>query len=344
MTVVNRSEPPTAGVLGRRLALVGLGLLLWAAWSALLRLFVYAETAWDSTTAAVQHPIAGVLNFLALVLWLASWAAVARQATTAAFVCTAPYRHVRNPMAWAALLQGLGLAWCYAAPLTAVATMLLVPTADVLLRRWREGVLERRFGHLFVLYRRRVRTWRPRWSGYDPAHEEREPPLAAERTTPPGRAVVLYDGHCKFCTAGSERLLRLARPGAVERVDFQQPGALDRFPGVSHDACMVQMYLIEPDGRVFGGFEAAVRAVTTRPLLGWPARLYYLPGVRLLCDLFYRLLAAYRYRLLGKAVAAGECDGGSCALHFKPASGGRKPPECARLEASPRGTDVPRSP
>ena len=42
--------------------------------------------------------------------------------------------------------------------------------------------------------------------------------------------------------------------------------------------------------------------------------------VRLLCDLFYRLLAAYRYRLLGKAVAAGECDGGTCALHFRPAA------------------------
>jgi predicted DCC family thiol-disulfide oxidoreductase YuxK len=187
----------------------------------------------------------------------------------------------------------------------------------VLLRRRLERRAEERFGAAFVLYRRRVQAWRPRLSGYDPAHEDREPPLATERTTPPERAVVLYDGHCKFCTAGSERLLRLARPGAVERLDFQQPGVLERFPGVTHDACMVRMYLIAPNGRVYGGFEAAVRAVTTRPLLGWLALVYYLPGVRLLCDLFYRLLAAYRYRLLGKAVAAGECDGGSCALHFR---------------------------
>ena len=137
----------------------------------------------------------------------------------------------------------------------------------------------------------------------------------ASHTTPPGTHVVLYDGHCKFCTAGSERLLRLARPGALEGVDFQRPGALERFPGVGHEACMVQMYLIEPDGRVYGGFEAAVRAVATRPAWGWLALAYYLPGVRLLCDLLYRLVATYRYRLLGKAVE--ECDGGSCAMHYR---------------------------
>ncbi|HZT79887.1 MAG TPA: DCC1-like thiol-disulfide oxidoreductase family protein, partial [Gemmataceae bacterium] len=97
-------------------------------------------------------------------------------------------------------------------------------------------------------------------------------------TTPPGRHVLFYDGHCKFCIAGSERLARLARRGAVERVDFQRPGALDPFPGLTHEMCMRQMYLVTPDGRVFGGFEAAVRAVATRRVIGWLAYLYYLPG------------------------------------------------------------------
>ena len=76
------------------------------------------------------------------------------------------------------------------------------------------------------------------------------------------------------------------------------------------------MYLVTPAGRVYGGFEAAVQAVATRPLLGWLAYGYYLPGVRLLCDLVYALIAANRYRILGKTVAAGECEGGTCALHF----------------------------
>ena len=111
-------------------------------------------------------------------------------------------------------------------------------------------------------------------------------------------------------------LLAFARPGAVEAVSFQEPGALDRFPGVTRDACMRQMILVAPDGRVYGGFEAAVRAVATRPAVGRLAYLYYLPGLRLVCDLVYALIAANRYRIRGKTPAAGDCAGGTCELHF----------------------------
>jgi predicted DCC family thiol-disulfide oxidoreductase YuxK len=135
-------------------------------------------------------------------------------------------------------------------------------------------------------------------------------------TTPPGRYIVLYDGLCKFCDAGSRRLLKMARPGAVERVDFQQSGALDPFPGLTHDACMKQMYLVAPNGRLYAGFEAAVQAVATRRGIGWIAHLYYVPGIRQLCEIFYRWIAARRYRLFGKKVAAGECDDSTCAVHF----------------------------
>jgi predicted DCC family thiol-disulfide oxidoreductase YuxK len=127
--------------------------------------------------------------------------------------------------------------------------------------------------------------------------------------------VVLYDGHCKFCTAQSKNLAALARQGAVRLVDFQQPGVLAQFPGVSYEACMQAMHLITPGGRVYRGFEAAVQAVATRPVVGWLAHGYYLPGIRQVCDWVYTLVAAHRYRLMGKAVAAGECDGGTCSLH-----------------------------
>ncbi len=136
-------------------------------------------------------------------------------------------------------------------------------------------------------------------------------------TTPPGRDVVLYDGLCKFCLAGMRRLLALARPGAVEPVNFQEPGALDRFPGITHDACMRQMYLVTPQGRVYGGFEAAVRAMATRPLLGKLAFLYYVPGIRHLFDSLYALIARHRYKIMGKLVTAGECTEGTCVLHAR---------------------------
>jgi protein-S-isoprenylcysteine O-methyltransferase Ste14/predicted DCC family thiol-disulfide oxidoreductase YuxK len=231
-------------------------------------------------------------------------------------VVAGPYRHVRNPMAIAGLVQGAGVGVFLGSPLVLAYTLAGMLLWHALVRPWQENDLEQRFGESYRRYRRRVRCWRPRWRGYDPAREAEEPPVAPERTTPPGVYALLYDGRCRFCTKGSRDLLRLARPGAVEARDFQQPGVLDPFPGLSHAACMRAMHLVCPDGRVFAGFEAAVRAVATRPVVGWVAYLYYLPGLRLALDLLYGLAARYRYRLMGKAVAAGACAEGTCSLHF----------------------------
>lgn len=142
-----------------------------------------------------------------------------------------------------------------------------------------------------------------------------EPGQPVARTRAPDRHVVLFDGQCRFCRAQSQNLLRLARPGAVEVRDFQQPGVLDAFPGITHAACMAAMHLVAPDGRVYRGFEAAVRAVATRPLVGRAAYLYYLPGLRWLCDRLYAVIAANRYRLWGRVE---ECTEGTCALHLRP--------------------------
>jgi protein-S-isoprenylcysteine O-methyltransferase Ste14/predicted DCC family thiol-disulfide oxidoreductase YuxK len=229
-------------------------------------------------------------------------------------VIAGPYRHVRNPMAVAILAQALGVALVLGSPLVLLYALALAAFDEFLYRPAEEADLERRFGDAYRTYRLRVRCWRPRLRGYDPAREAEEPPVAAERTTPPGRYVVLFDGYCRLCTAGAKQLAALGGPGALHPVSFQDPGVLDTFPGLSHAACMRQMYLVAPDGRVYGGFEAAVRAVATRPLVGWLAYGYYLPGVRLLLDGVYALVAANRYRILGKAAA--ECDGTTCAVHF----------------------------
>jgi predicted DCC family thiol-disulfide oxidoreductase YuxK len=140
-------------------------------------------------------------------------------------------------------------------------------------------------------------------------------PIAPRQTTAPGRHVVLYDGLCRFCQFGVKQLLALARPGIIDAVNFQEPGALDRFPGISLEACMRQMYLVTPAGKIYCGIEAAAQALATRRVIGWVAYLYYVPGLRQLLDWLYATVAAHRYRLMGTAVAAGECEGGTCALH-----------------------------
>src|SRR5207237_6676068 len=99
--------------------------------------------------------------------------------------------------------------------------------------------------------------------------------MSPDRTTAPGKYIVLYDGHCKLCTRGARQVTALARANTVELVSFQDPGVLERFPGLTYEACMQAMYLVAPDGRLFRGFEAAVRAVATRPVLGVFAYVYY---------------------------------------------------------------------
>jgi predicted DCC family thiol-disulfide oxidoreductase YuxK len=234
---------------------------------------------------------------------------------TTPFYLRGPYRYVRNPGALLVVVLGVAVGVWLLSPLLVVAIVAAAGAWHYTGWRSLEAMWERQFGDAYRLYRRRVRCWRPRLRGYDPAREAEEPPLAAERTAPPGRYLVFYDGHCKFCQAGSERLIRLAQTGTVERLDFQAPAALDPFPGLTHAACMRQMFLVTPDGRVYGGFEAAVRALATRPVVGWLAFFYYVPGIRLVCDLLYALVAAHRYRILGRAVAAGECAGGTCSVH-----------------------------
>lgn len=135
------------------------------------------------------------------------------------------------------------------------------------------------------------------------------------RTTAPRHFVILYDGHCRFCDAGSRRLASWMKSGCVERADFHEPAVLSRFPGLTHDQCMKQMHLVTPDGRVFGGAESVARAVATRPLLGKLAWLFFVPGIRQLLEAIYKWVALNRYRLMGRKIAAGECHEGTCSLH-----------------------------
>ncbi len=127
-------------------------------------------------------------------------------------------------------------------------------------------------------------------------------------------ATLLYDGHCRLCRAGAARLLRWARPGSVELADFQAAGVLERFPGLSHAACMQAVHLVRPDGRALRGAEAVAGVLLTRPALCAWAWLYYLPGLRTLVDAGYGWVARNRYRWFGRPA----CDDQGCALHFRP--------------------------
>lgn len=128
--------------------------------------------------------------------------------------------------------------------------------------------------------------------------------------------LLIYDGECRFCQAQVVRMQRWA--GAqILPIPLQRSGLLEAL-GIPHEEAMAAMQLVTRDGRIHAGVEAVVQGLRHRPILGRLLLLYYVPGCRHLADLGYRWVARYRYRLMGRAIARGECDGGSCALHPEP--------------------------
>lgn len=130
---------------------------------------------------------------------------------------------------------------------------------------------------------------------------------------------LIFDGDCRFCIAQVDRLKRLAGRSdekTLEALPLQTEGLLDAL-GITYDQAMAAMHLVTTDGRIYRGLEGAVQALRHRPILGKLVMLYYVPGIKQLADLGYRIVARYRYAIMGRAVARGECHG-SCAIHLQP--------------------------
>ena len=115
-----------------------------------------------------------------------------------------------------------------------------------------------------------------------------------------------------MCVSQTARLARLSR-GRITTVSFREPGVLGRFPGVTAEACEREMKLVDRDGRVFGGAAAVAKALAvSHPVIGSPALLYFLPGIRSLADRVYAWVARNRFRISRRTA---PCADGACGLH-----------------------------
>jgi len=119
------------------------------------------------------------------------------------------------------------------------------------------------------------------------------------------RAILIYDGECAFCRAGSARLQHFVGK-KLKRISSHAPGALDLHPSLSREKTQARLYLVLPDKRIFGGAEAVARALALSSR-GRFALFYYLPGIAPLAEYFYDIVARNRFSIMGK------CDG-SCEI------------------------------
>ncbi|MBW3598347.1 MAG: DUF393 domain-containing protein, partial [Planctomycetes bacterium] len=112
----------------------------------------------------------------------------------------------------------------------------------------------------------------------------------------PGADVVIYDGHCRFCTSQVRKLARWDGRNRLVFVSLHDARVAERYPDLTHEQMMEQMYVVTPDGRRYGG-AAAFRYLTRRLPKFWPlAPLLHIPLSLPLWQWTYRQVARRRYR------------------------------------------------
>jgi predicted DCC family thiol-disulfide oxidoreductase YuxK len=81
---------------------------------------------------------------------------------------------------------------------------------------------------------------------------------------PPPKPLMIFDGDCEFCARWVHRW-RKATGDGVEYLPFQNPRVAKQFPELAREELATSVHLVECNGDVFIGAEAALRVLATNP-------------------------------------------------------------------------------
>jgi predicted DCC family thiol-disulfide oxidoreductase YuxK len=141
-----------------------------------------------------------------------------------------------------------------------------------------------------------------------PQVENRQLPSPAER---PDADVVIYDGDCRICISQIRQLAWWDCQGKLSYLSLHDPEVARRFPDLTHDMLMAQMYVVDRQGNRHGG-ASAIRYLSRRlRRLWWLAPMLHIPGSLPLWQWLYQQVAKRRYRF-GKIE---HCENDACSLH-----------------------------
>jgi predicted DCC family thiol-disulfide oxidoreductase YuxK len=120
--------------------------------------------------------------------------------------------------------------------------------------------------------------------------------------------LVIYDGDCPYCQAQVARLARWDGRGRLAFVSLHDPWVTDRFPDLSREQLMQQMYVVTHDGRRYAGAEG-VRYLTRRLPRLWPlAPLLHIPFSLPIWQWIYRRIARRRYQRNRTGLCDDTCE------------------------------------
>jgi predicted DCC family thiol-disulfide oxidoreductase YuxK len=113
----------------------------------------------------------------------------------------------------------------------------------------------------------------------------------------PGRATLIYDGACGFCSEVGRALARRDAAGALELIPLGHPDVARRWPALSPEALDRAMHLVLPDGRILAGADAVPEILRRLPRWRHAAWLFRVPGVPAVARRVYGMIARNRHRL-----------------------------------------------
>jgi predicted DCC family thiol-disulfide oxidoreductase YuxK len=109
--------------------------------------------------------------------------------------------------------------------------------------------------------------------------------------------VVLFDGGCPLCRRSVRQLRSIDWRHRLRFVDGTNASNREEFaPGLTEAALLVEMYVVDPQGNRYAGYEGYLQIARVVPLL-YPFWIVgRLPGIRALGHAIYRTIAANRVR------------------------------------------------
>jgi acetyl esterase len=112
-------------------------------------------------------------------------------------------------------------------------------------------------------------------------------------------ATLIYDGQCPFCVKSARRLQALVGAGRLSILPLDSPAAMALHPDLSYSRALGAVQLVLENGALCEGAEAACSALALRPGLGFIRLVYYLPLLRQIFDLAYKISGLRRRRCAG---------------------------------------------
>ena len=128
----------------------------------------------------------------------------------------------------------------------------------------------------------------------------------------PEADVVIYDGKCNFCRAQVNRL-NWFTGNKLAFISLHDPRVRERYPELTHEQLMEQMFVVTNSGRRYGGAESVKYLSRKHSGLWFVAPFLHIPLSLPFWQFLYRKIAKYRYLIGGKSDA---CESGSCQIHL----------------------------